>query len=61
MNADLNTLIDVVSYIQTQQCILTKMLIHLGCRADLYDNFIRDCFNELNNLEVPKEVTDGTH
>lgn len=61
MNADLNTLIEAVSYIHKQQHILTKMLIHIGYRADLYDDFISNCFNELNNLEVPKEVTDGTH
>ena len=47
-------LIEIVKFIHKRQHILTKMLIHLGCRSDLYDGFIRDCFNELENLKVPK-------
>lgn len=56
MSVNTNDLIEIVKHIQKQQHILTKMLIHLGCRADLYDDFIRDCFNELENLEAPKET-----
>lgn len=37
------------------------MLIHLGCRADLYDDFIRNCFDELENLEAPDELKDKCH
>lgn len=54
MSEKFNQLIDIVKCMEMQQHILTKMLIHLGCRADLYDDFIRDCFNELNNIKVPK-------
>lgn len=46
-------LIEIVKCIVNRQQILTKMLIHLGCRADLYDDFIRGCFNELENIEIP--------
>lgn len=49
-----NELIEIVQYMHKQQYILTKMLIHLGCRSDLCDSFICDCLNELNNLKVPK-------
>lgn len=46
-------LIEIVKFMAKQQQILTKMLIHLGCRADLYDDIIRDCLDELENLKVP--------
>ena len=49
----MNELIEIVKCIVNRQQILTKMLIHLGCRADLYDDFIRGCFNELANIEIP--------
>jgi len=49
----MSELIEIVKCIVNKQQILTKMLIHLGCRADLYDDFIRGCFNELGNLQVP--------
>ena len=53
-NADL---INVVKYMEKQQHIMAKMLIHLGFRADLHDDFIRGCLRELDNLkfENPKE------
>lgn len=54
MSEKMNNLIDVIKFIQKQQYILTKMLIHFGCRVDLYDDFIRECFNELENLNVPE-------
>lgn len=54
MSENIIHLIDVVKHIQKQQFILTKMLIHLGCRSDLYDDFIRDCFVELENLKIPE-------
>ena len=54
MSENMSNLIEVVKYMEKQQHILTKMLIHLGCRADLYDDSIRDCFNELDNLKVPE-------
>ena len=54
MSENISNLIEVVKYMDRQQHILTNMLIHLGCRADLYDDFIRDCFNELDNLKVPE-------
>lgn len=50
-NADL---INVVKYMEKQQHIMVKMLIHLGCRADLYDDFIRQCFSELENLKLTR-------
>lgn len=53
MSENMSNLIEVVKHIQKQQHILTKMLIHLGSRADLYDDFIRGCFNEFENLQVP--------
>lgn len=56
MSANMRNLVEVVKLVQKQQHILTKMLIHLGCRADLYDDFIRNCFNELENIDVPKEL-----
>lgn len=49
----MSELIEIVKCIVNQQQILTKMLIHLGCRADLYDDFIRGCFNELENIKIP--------
>lgn len=52
MSEKFNQLIDV-KCMEMQQHILTKMLIHLGCRSDLYDDFISECFNELNNIKVP--------
>lgn len=54
MSENMSNLIEVVKHIQKQQHILTKMLIHLGCRADLYDGFIRGCFDELENLNAPE-------
>lgn len=54
MSEQMDDLIEIVKIIQKQQHILTKMLIHLGSRADLYDGFIRGCFDELQNLNVPK-------
>lgn len=54
MSENLSNLVEVVKHIQKQQHILTKMLIHLGCRADLYDGFIHNCFNELENLDTQK-------
>lgn len=53
MSEKMGNLIEIVELMQKQQYILTKMLIHLGCRADLYDDFISECFNELNNINVP--------
>lgn len=60
MSEKMGDLIEIVISMQKQQHILTKMLIHLGCRADLYDNFIGECFKELDNLKVPnfKEAQD---
>lgn len=49
----MSELIEIVKCIVNQQQILTKMLIHLGCRADLYDDFISGCFNELGNIKIP--------
>jgi hypothetical protein len=59
MSEKMGDLIEIVKCKRTQQNILAKMLIHLGCRADLYDNFIGECFKELDNLKVPnfKEAT----
>ena len=54
MSENVSNLIDIVKYMKEQQHILTKMLIHLGCRADLQDDFIRGCFDELENLKVPE-------
>jgi hypothetical protein len=54
MSENMNNLIEIVKYMKEQQNILTKMLIHLGCRADLYDDFIRGCFDELENHKVPE-------
>ena len=54
MSENIIHLIDVVKHIQKQQFILTKMLIHIGFRSDLYDDFIQDCFVELENLNNPK-------
>lgn len=54
MSEKTDNLIEIVKHIQKQQYILTKMLIHFGCRADLYDDFIREQFNELENLETPE-------
>ena len=54
MSESMSNLIEIVKHVQKQQHILTKMLIHLGCRADLYDDFIRGCFDELENLKVPE-------
>ena len=54
MSESMSNLIEIVKHVQKQQHILTKMLIHLGCRADLYDGFIRGCFDELENLKVPE-------
>jgi isochorismate hydrolase len=53
MSEQMSDLIEIVKCMQKQQHILTKMLIHLGCRADLYDNFICECFKELENVEIP--------
>ena len=58
MSEKMGDLIEIVKFMEKQQYIMAKMLIHLGCRADLYDDFIRGCFDELENLNVPelKEV-----
>ena len=53
MSKGMGELIEIIQFIVKQQQILTKMLIHLGCRADLYDNFICECFKELENLKIP--------
>ena len=55
----MSDLIEIIQYMVKQQQILSKMLIHLGCRADLYDDFIRDCFNELENLKAPEELKEA--
>ena len=44
-------LINVVKYMAKKQHIMLKMLIHLGFRSDLYDDFIRGCFSELDDLK----------
>lgn len=54
MSENISNLIEIIKYIQKQQHILTTMLIHLGSRADLYDDFISGCFRELGKLKVPK-------
>ena len=54
MSENISNLIEIIKYIQKQQHILTTMLIHIGCRADMYDDFISGCFKELGNLKVPK-------
>lgn len=54
MSKKMDDLIEIVKFMEKQQNILAKMLIHLGCRADLYDGFIRGCFDELQNLEAPE-------
>lgn len=59
MSEEINKLIEIIQYIVRQQQIMTKILIHFGFRADLYDNFIRECFNELENLTVPKELEEA--
>lgn len=53
MSEKIDNLIEIVKHMQKQQHILTKMLIHFGFRADLYDGFIRECFNELDSLKIP--------
>lgn len=53
MSKEMGDLIEIIQYLVKQQQILTKMLIHIGCRADLYDNFIGESFNELQNLKIP--------
>ena len=53
-NADL---INVVKYMENRQHIMVKMLIHLGFRADLYDDFIRGCLSELENLKFETQTT----
>lgn len=59
MSEKMGDLIEIVKYMQKKQHVLTKMLIHLGFRADLYDDFIRGCFNELENLKVPEELKEA--
>ena len=54
MSENMSNLIEVVKYMEKRGNILEKMLVHLGCRADLYDSFIINCFNELENLKAPK-------
>lgn len=54
MSEKMDELIEIVKHMEKQQHILAKMIIHLGCRADLYDDFIRGCFDELENLKVPE-------
>lgn len=54
MSEKMCDLIEIVKFMEEQQNILVKMLIHLGCRADLYDDFIRGCFDELENLKAPE-------
>lgn len=56
MSENFINLVEIVKHMQKQQYILTKMLIHLGCRADLHDDFIRNCFEELENLDTQKEA-----
>lgn len=47
-------LVPIIKYMCKQQHILVKMLIHLGYRADLYDNFIGTCLGELASLKAPE-------
>lgn len=54
MSKRIDDLIEIVKYMQKKQYILTNMLIHIGCRADMYDDFIRKSFNELDELNVPE-------
>ena len=54
MSEEMGCLIKIVKFMEEQQYILTKMLIHLGCRVDLNDDFIRGCLKELNNLKAPE-------
>lgn len=49
----LDDLIEIIEYIEKKQHILTEMLIHLGCRADIYDEYISACFQELGSLKEP--------
>lgn len=55
-NSDLAS---IVKYIHKRQMILAKILIHLGYRADVYDNFIGGCLDELGRLKFPDSVEDG--
>ena len=56
MSKEMGDIVEIIQYMVKQQQILTKMLIHLGCRADLYDNFICECFKELENLKIPNSM-----
>ena len=60
MSKEMGDLIEIIQYIVKHQQILAKMLIHLGSRSDLYDGFICGCFNELENLKVPKELKEAS-
>lgn len=50
----MNELVPIIKYMWKQQHILVKMLIHLGYRADLYDDFIGTCLGELASLKAPE-------
>ena len=43
----------IVGYLTERQRILADIVIHLGCRADLYDAFVADCLDKLRELRVP--------
>lgn len=43
-------LYEIIEYLLKRQQILTELLIHIGSRTDMLDNFICEKFKELDNL-----------
>ena len=40
-------LAEIIKLLLERQQILTRLVIHWGCRADLYDNFVAEQFKKL--------------
>lgn len=41
----------IVGHLAERQKVLANILIHIGSRADIYDNTIGEYFNELYKLD----------
>lgn len=46
-------LVQIIHFMLKRQQILVQIIIHLCCRADLYDNFVSMRLNDLQNLKAP--------
>ena len=49
--SEIEELCKIVGHLAERQKVLANILIHIGSRADIYDNTIGEYFNELYKLD----------